>query len=419
MVIEAKPAGAPASARIDVDAVRAQFKILDQEIHGHPLAYLDSAASSQKPERVIERIANFYRTDYSNVHRGVHTLSQRATEAYEGAREKVRQFIGAESLEEVIFTRGTTESLNLVAQTLGRDRLGAGDQVLITEMEHHSNIVPWQQVCEATGAELEVAPIDDRGQILLDELERRLTRRTRILAFPHVSNALGTINPVRDLVDRAHRCGAWVVIDGAQAVPHMDVDVQGLDCDFYAFSSHKMYGPDSIGVLYGKRDLLDSMPPWQGGGDMIRSVTFEETQYNVLPYKFEAGTPNISSAVGLGEAIDFLHDLTLPAVSAYEDELLEAGERLLAGVPGVRLIGTAESKAAVLSFVVDGVHPHDLGTILDQDGIAVRAGHHCAQPLMIRFGVPATVRASLAVYNTHEELERLAASVERAAEMFR
>ena len=402
-----------------VEMIRSQFPILQQEVNGHPLAFLDSAASSQKPERVIERMADFYRRDYANVHRGVHSLSQRASGIYEGARDRVRDYIGAGQREEVVFTRGTTESINLVAQTLGRQRLGEGDQVLVTEMEHHSNIVPWQQICAETGATLEVAPVDDRGQLKLDEFERRLTRRTRIVALAHVSNALGTINPVRDLIERAHRCGAFVVVDGAQGVPHMQVDVRDLDCDFYAFSSHKMYGPGSIGVLYGKLDLLEDMPPWQGGGDMIRSVRFSGTEFAPPPFKFEAGTPNIVAAAGLEAAIDFLEEISLPVVSAYEERLLETGEGLLAAIPEVRLIGTAECKAAVLSFVVDGVHPHDLGTILDQDGIAVRAGHHCAQPLMERFGVPATVRASLGVYNTVDELERLAASVQRAIEMFR
>ncbi|MEM6705934.1 MAG: cysteine desulfurase [Acidobacteriota bacterium] len=411
------PSGAETS--FSVEAVRAQFPALQQKVAGHPLAYLDSAASSQKPECVIERMADFYRHDYANVHRGVHELSQRATKLYEGARDTVKDFIGAARREEVIFTRGTTESLNLVAQTLGRQRLGEGDKVLITEMEHHSNIVPWQQICAATGAQLEVAPIDDRGQLLLEEFERRLDRHTRIVAISHVSNALGTINPIGDLIQRARRCGAFIVVDGAQAVPHLAVDVRDLDCDFYAFSSHKMYGPGSIGVLYGKQELLEDLPPWQGGGDMIRSVRFSGTEYAPLPYKFEAGTPNIVAAAGLAAAIEFLQELGLESVAAAEDRLLEYGEGLLSAIPEVRLIGTAECKAAVLSFIVEGVHPHDLGTILDQDGIAVRAGHHCAQPLMERFGVPATLRASLGVYNTTEELDRLAASLEKAVELFR
>ncbi|CAN5317582.1 cysteine desulfurase [soil metagenome] len=402
---------------LDVERIRRDFPILDQEVHGHALAYLDNAASAQRPRSVIEAVRHYEEHDHANVHRGVHTLSQRATEAFEGARETVRGFLNARSTREIIFTRGTTEAINLVAQSFGRPRLRRGDEILISHMEHHSNIVPWQLLCDQTGAQLTVAPINDQGELDMAGFERKISPRTRLVALSHVSNALGTVNPVADVVALAHDAGVPVLLDGAQAVPHMAVDVQALDCDFFAFSSHKMFGPTGIGVLYGKEALLDDMPPWQGGGDMILSVEFEHTVYNDLPFRFEAGTPNISAAIGLGAAIDYLQSIGMERISAWEAQLLEQATAMLRDVPGVRLIGTAADKASVLAFVLDGVHPHDLGTILDADGIAIRTGHHCAMPLMDFFGVPATARASFAFYNTIGEAERLAASVSRAREL--
>jgi cysteine desulfurase/selenocysteine lyase len=403
----------------DFAALRADFPALRQLVHGKPLAYLDNAASSQSPTAVHDAIARQQTLNHSNVHRGVHWLSEAATAAYEGARDKVRGFVNAGSTQEVVFTRGTTESINLVATSFGQ-RLDRGDEVLITELEHHSNIVPWQLLCERTGARLVVAPILDDGSLDLTAFEQRLGARTRIVAVAHVSNALGTINPVADIVSLGHAAGAVVLLDGAQAVPHLRVDVQKLDCDFYAFSSHKMFGPTGTGVLYGKRALLDSMPPYQGGGDMILTVSFERSTYNALPYKFEAGTPNITGVVGLGAAVDYLEAIDFAALAQHEHDLLAyATRKLEADVPGARIIGTAPAKASVLSFVVDGIHAHDLGTIVDREGVAIRTGHHCAMPVMDRFGVPATARASFAFYNNYEDVDRLIAGLRRAVEIFR
>jgi cysteine desulfurase / selenocysteine lyase len=402
----------------DVERLRRDFPILNQKVRGRALVYLDNAATSQKPQVVIDAIARYYQGSNANIHRGVHFLSEHATEEHETARKTVQQFINAARSEEIIFVRGTTEGINLVAQTYGRAQVGAGDEVLITAMEHHSNIVPWQILCEQQGARLRVAPINDRGELLLDEFGKLVNARTKIVAVAHVSNALGTINPIRDIVGIAHRQNVPVVVDGAQAVPHSKVDVQDLGCDFYAFSGHKMYGPMGIGVLYGKFALLDAMPPYQGGGDMIRSVTFEKTLYNQLPYKFEAGTPDVAGAIGLAAAINYLKSVGIERIAEHEHELLSYAIEALSNLPGVRLIGTARERAAVLSFVLDGVHPHDIGTILDQEGIAVRTGHHCAQPLMQRFGVPATVRASFALYNTEAEVDALAAGIQKVHEVF-
>lgn len=402
----------------DVAALRADFPILAQQIHGHPLVFLDNAASSQRPRQVIEEMARFERSDYANIHRGVHELSQRATHAYEAARDKVQRFINAGDRKEIIFVRGTTEAINLVASSFARPSLHLGDEVILTTMEHHSNIVPWQMVCRERAAVLRVAPIDDRGDLEIDKLEKLFTPRTRLLTLAHVSNALGTVNPVREIIALAHQRGVPVLLDGAQAVPHMRVDVRDLDVDFYAFSSHKMFGPTGVGVLYGKQSLLDAMPPYQGGGDMISVVTFEKTFYNSLPAKFEAGTPNITGVVGLGAAIDYLEALDWQAATAHELDLLRYGTELLGELPGVTIVGTARDKASVLSFLVEGIHPHDVGTILDRYGVAVRAGHHCAQPVMQRFAVPATTRASFAFYNTRAEVEALAHGVRKVIEVF-
>jgi cysteine desulfurase/selenocysteine lyase len=403
---------------LDVEAVRRDFPAMAIRVHGRPLAYLDSAASAQKPEAVLAAQERCYREYYANVHRGVHTLSQRSTEAYEGARARVARFLGAASEREIVFVRGTTEGINLVAQTLGRHRVSAGDEVLLTEMEHHSNIVPWQMLCEERGANLRVAPIDDRGEVIPEEFRRLLSERTRIAAFVHVSNALGTINPVREMTAAAHDAGAVVLIDGAQAAPHFEVDVQDLGCDFYVFSSHKAYGPTGVGALYGRLDLLEQMPPYQGGGEMIRSVTFEKTEYAPPPARFEAGTPDIVGAIGLAAALDYLDGHDRRAIRRHEEDLLSYATEALGRLPGVRLIGTAAHKAAVVSFVIDGVHAHDVGTILDLEGIAVRVGHHCAQPVMDHFQVPATVRASLALYNRRDEIDRLATGVLKVREVF-
>ena len=408
----------PTASTLDVEAIRRDFPALALKINGRALAYLDSAASAQKPEAVLAAQDRCYREYYSNVHRGVHTLSQRATDAYEKARARVARFLGAASEREIVFVRGTTEGINLVAQTYGRRRVSAGDEVLITEMEHHSNIVPWQMLCEERGANLRVAPIDDHGQVIPEEFHRRLSERTRIAAFVHVSNALGTINPVREMAAAARAAGAVVLMDGAQAAPHLRLDVQELGCDFYVFSSHKAYGPTGVGALYGRLELLEEMPPYQGGGEMIRSVTFEKTEYAPPPAKFEAGTPDIVGAIGLAAALDYLDGLDRNAVEQHEDDLLRYGTEALGRIPGVRLIGTARRKAAVLSFVVEGVHAHDVGTILDLEGIAVRVGHHCAQPVMQHFRVPATARASLALYNRREEIDRLAAALLKVREVF-
>jgi cysteine desulfurase/selenocysteine lyase len=402
----------------DVAAIRKDFPILHQQVHGHPLVYLDSAASSQKPKAVIDAISRFYSTDYSNIHRGVHTLSERSTREYEDTRVKIQRFINAKESREIIFVRGTTEGINLVAQTYGRKNLKPGDNIVITELEHHSNIVPWQMLCEQTGAHLEVAPVDDNGDLRMHEFERRLNSRTRIVAVAHISNVLGTILPIRQIAELTHAAGARLLVDGAQAVPHMRVDVQDLDVDFYAFSSHKIFGPTGIGVLYGKAALLESMPPYQGGGDMIASVTFDKTTYAALPHKLEAGTPDIAGVIGLGAAIDYVNELGIKTIAAYEHDLLKYATHALSTEPGIRIIGTSKHKAGAISFVVDGVHPHDVGTVLDHQGIAVRTGHHCAQPLMERFGVPATTRASLAFYNTREEIDRLVIGLRKVKEIF-
>jgi cysteine desulfurase/selenocysteine lyase len=401
-----------------VERIRKDFPILHQEVHGKPLVYMDNAATAQKPQAVIDAIARYYATDNANVHRGVHRLSERATEAYEGARSRISRFLNAAHTREIIFVRGATEGINLVAQTYGRRVVGPGDEIVITALEHHSNIVPWQMLCEEKGAVLRVVPIDDAGEIDVATYARLLGERTRLVAVAHVSNALGTIVPVKPMIDAAHRRGIPVLVDGAQAAPHLRVDVQALDCDFYTFSGHKTYGPTGIGVLYGKAALLEQMPPFQGGGDMIKSVSFEKTVYNDLPYKFEAGTPHIAGAIGLGVALEYLEGLGLDHVAAYEHELLAHGTERLVRIPGLRLIGTAREKAGVLSFVVDGIHPHDVGTILDREGIAVRTGHHCAMPVMTRFEIAATTRASLAFYNTHEEIDALADALGRVRETF-
>ncbi len=403
----------------DVERVRQTFPILAQMIYGKPLIYLDSAATSQKPQAVIDVMSHFFLKENANVHRGVHYLSVRATEEYEKARAKVQGFLNAEYIEEIIFVRGTTEAINLVAQTYGKTQVHAGDEVLITAMEHHSNIVPWQMLCEQTGARLRVVPINDAGELQLDELERLIGPRTRLVAVTHVSNVLGTLNPIHRIVELAHSRGVRVLVDGAQAAPHLKVDVRALGCDFYALSGHKMYGPTGIGVLYGRHELLESMPPYQGGGDMILSVSFEKTVYNKAPYKFEAGTPNMAGAIGLGAAIDFLGELGPEAVAAHERAVLVYATKALATVPGLRLIGTAAEKVGVLSFVLDGIHPHDIGTILDREGVAIRTGHHCAQPLMNRFGVAATARASLGCYSTERDIDALVAGLAKVQEVFR
>lgn len=397
---------------------RQDFPILKLTVHGKPLVYLDNAATSQKPLRVTDCERAYYAQSNANIHRGIHELSQRATAAFEQARGKLRRFINAADDKEIIFVRGTTEAINLVAQSYGRSRLEAGDEILLTEMEHHSNIVPWQILCEQTGARLKVAPIDEAGELLLDEFERLLSRRTKLVAVVHVSNALGTINPVRRITEMAHEAGAVVLIDGAQAVPHLKVDVRLLGCDFYCFSGHKLYGPTGTGVLYGKTALLEDMPPYQGGGDMISRVTFAKTTYNILPHKFEAGTPNIAGVIGLGAAIDYVEEIGLDSIAAHERDLLAYATQLACEVPGLRVIGTARDKASILSFTLDGIHPHDLGTFLDQEGIAIRTGHHCAMPVMDHFGVPATSRASFALYNTREEIDRLFNAVHRVREIF-
>ena len=402
----------------DVKKIRADFPILHKKIRGHQLVYLDSAATAQKPKAVIDAIVRYYERDNANIHRGVHYLSQQATEEFEAARESVRKFLHAAHASEIVFVRSATEAINLVAQTYGRVHVGADDEVLITAMEHHSNIVPWQMLCGEKKAKLRVAPINDRGELILEEFERLLTPRTKMVAVSHVSNALGTINPVAAMVKMAHARNIPVLVDGAQAVPHMRVDVQKLDCDFYVFSGHKTYGPTGIGALYGKLALLEAMPPYQGGGDMISSVTFEKTTYNKVPHKFEAGTPDMSGAVGLRAAIEYLERLGMDNVAAHEHELLTYATEKVSAIPGVRLIGTAKEKAGVLSFVLDGVHPHDIGTILDQEGIAVRTGHHCAQPVMERFGIDATARASFGIYNTKEEIDTLVRGIQKVQEVF-
>ena len=407
-----------ATSAFDVRKVREDFPILRQTVHGKPLVFLDSAASAQKPRAVVDAELRVYLENYANIHRGVYLLSQRATEAYEGAREKVRRFLNARSEKEIIFTRSVTEAINLVASTYGRTCVGPGDEVVISALEHHSNIVPWQMLCEEKGARLRVIPINDAGELLLEEYEKLLTPRTKLVAVTHVSNALGTVNPVERMIALAHRQGIPVLVDGAQAVQHVPVDVQALDCDFYGFTGHKIYGPSGVGVLYGKQALLEAMPPYQGGGDMIRSVTFEKTTYAPPPAKFEAGTPNIAGGIALGAALDYVTGLGLDAIAAHEAELLAYATGAVQEVPGVRLYGTAKEKASVLSFTLDGAHPHDIGTILDREGIAVRTGHHCAQPVMQRFGIPATARASFALYNTREEVDALVAGLEKVRKVF-
>jgi len=402
---------------LDVAALRRDFPVLSQTVRGKPLTYLDNAASSQRPQVVIDSISHYYETTHANVHRGVHTLSQQATDLFEGARETVRRFVNARSTKEIVFVRGTTEAVNLVAQSYARPRLVPGDEILISHLEHHANIVPWQMVCEQTGASLKVIPITQAGEVDYDAFERLLSARTRLLALTHVSNALGTIVPVERFVRAARARGVPVLLDGAQAVPHLKVDLQALDCDFYCFSGHKMCGPTGIGILYGREAVLREMPPWQGGGDMILAVSFAKTIYNELPYKFEAGTPHIAGAIGLAAAVDYLEGLGLERIAAAEHDLLEYANRQLASIPGLRFIGTAEHKAAVVSFTLENVHPHDLGTILDHEGVAIRTGHHCAMPVMEFYGVPATARASFAFYNTRDEIDRLVAALQVAREM--
>ena len=406
------------SSEFDLLAIRRDFPALHQKVHGKPLVYLDNAATTQKPKAVIDALLQFYRLDCSNVHRGVHVLSDRATKAYEGARMTVKQFINARSEREIVFVRGATEAINLVMNSFARPRVKSGDEILISALEHHSNIVPWQLLAEYTGSRLVVAPINDAGELIIEEFERRLSPQTALVAVAHVSNALGTVMPVREIVRMAHERNIPVLVDGAQAVAHAGVDVQELDCDFYAFSGHKVFGPTGIGVLYGREELLDGMPPYQAGGDMIRSVTFEKTTYNELPYKFEAGTPHIAGAIGLGAALEYVSRVGIRRTAAHERELLAYGTELLSAIPGLRILGTAREKVGVLSFVVAGVHPHDVGTVLDRDGIAVRTGHHCAQPVMNRFAVPATTRASLALYNSKSELDALAKGIHRVQKLF-
>jgi cysteine desulfurase/selenocysteine lyase len=406
------------TTHLDIAAIRQDFPVLDQEVHGKKLVYLDSAATCQTPRAVTDALRAFYDKDCANIHRGVYQLSQRATDLYEAARGKVRDFVNAEEASEIIFTRGTTEAINLVASSLGEQIVGSGDEVIVSEMEHHSNIVPWQMLCERKGATLKVIPINDEGELILEEYERLLSEKTRIVAVGHVSNALGSINPIKDIIGKAHKAGALVVVDGAQAVPHASVDVQDLDCDFYAFSGHKLYGPTGVGALYGKKDLLTSMPPWQGGGDMILSVTFEKTLYAGLPAKFEAGTPNIAGAIGLGAAIDYVSAIGMNRIAEYEQTLLNYATDALGAVPGLSMIGTAAHKVAVCSFELEGLHPHDIGTLLDLEGVAIRTGHHCAQPVMKRFGVPATSRASFGIYNTPEEVDALVMALLKAREVF-
>ena len=402
----------------DVEQVRADFPLLRQQVNGKPLVYLDNGATSQKPQCVIDELVRYYTTENANVHRGVHTLSQLATDDYEGARSKVRRFLNAADDREIIYTRGATEGINLVAQTFGRQNVGPGDEIVVSNMEHHSNIVPWQMLCEEKGAVLRVVPIDDSGELLMDEYEAMVGPRTKLVSITHVSNALGTVVPVERIVGIAHAQGVPVLLDGAQAVPHMPVDVRSLDCEFYVFSGHKLFGPTGIGILYGKGEILEALPPFQGGGEMIKSVTFEKTIYNDLPYKFEAGTPHIAGAVGLGAAIDYVQALGFEGIEAHEAELLEYGARALSAIEGLRIVGTAHHKAGILSFTLENIHPHDIGTILDEQGIAVRTGHHCAQPVMQRFQIPATARASLAFYNTKQDIDALVHGLDRVIEVF-
>ena len=402
-----------------VEKIRKDFPVLGLKVHGKPLVYLDNAATTQKPQAVIDAVSRYYSAENANIHRGIYYLSEQATDAYEVARSKVRNFINATFPQEIVFVRGATEGINLVAQSFGRAFVREGDEILISAMEHHSNIVPWQLLSGQVGAKLRVIPISDRGELEFAEFEKLITPKTKLVSIAHVSNALGTVNPVKKIVKTAHAQNIPVLVDGAQAAPHLKVDVQDLGCDFYALSGHKMYGPTGIGVLYGRRDWLERMPPYQGGGDMISSVTFEKTTYNKIPYKFEAGTPHIAGVIGLGAAIDYLTHIGMEKISAYENELLQYGTKVLEGIPGLRLIGTAHEKASVLSFVLNEIHAHDIGTILDRSGVAIRAGHHCAMPVMDRFGVPATARASLALYNTREEIDVLGRSLRQVLEVFK
>ena len=417
--VEPRQSSPPCGPRsLDLAALRDDFPILRQKIHGRPLVYLDNAASTQKPQCVIDAERRVYEEYYSNIHRGVHDLSQRATDAYEAARDKVRGFLNAGRREEVIFVRGATEGINLVAASYGRANVGAGDEVLISGLEHHSNIVPWQMLCEEKGARLRVAPINDAGEIILEDLRQLIGSRTKIVAVSHVSNALGTVNPIGQIVAYAHGKGVPVLVDGAQAAPHLAIDVRALDCDFYAFSGHKIYGPSGIGALYGKRSLLEKMPPYQGGGDMILSVTFAKTIYNELPYKFEAGTPNIAGTIALGAAVDYLTAVGIERIGAHERELLAYATESVSQIADLRVVGTAREKAGVLSFVLAGIHPHDIGTVLDREGIAIRTGHHCAQPVMERFGLPATARASFGLYNNRDEVDALVRGIQKVIEVF-
>ena len=416
--VNAHPSSGLDKREYNVERIRADFPILHQKVHGHPLVYLDNAATSQKPRQVIDAITRYYERDNANIHRGVHYLSEKATEDYENARKTVQEFINAADSREIIFVRSTTEAINLVAQTYARQNLHAGDEVLITAMEHHSDIVPWQMICQEKQGKLQVAPINEDGELILEEFERLITPRTKLVAVAHLSNALGTINPVRRIVEMAHAKNVPVLVDGAQAAPRLPVDVRNLDCDFYAFSGHKIYGPTGIGVLYGKLPILESMPPYQGGGDMISSVAFERTVYNKVPHKFEAGTPDISGPIGLRAALEYINKLGIENIEKHEHELLQYATEQVSVIPGVKLIGTAKEKAGVLSFVMEGVHPHDVGTILDQQGIAIRTGHHCAQPVMHRFGVPATARASFGLYNTKEEIDALVSGIKKVQEVF-
>ena len=407
----------PHSDVLDVRKIREDFPVLKQLVHGKPLVYFDNAATSQKPQSVITAVERFYSENCSNVHRGVHALSERATNDYEQGRLGAQRFLGAAESREILFVRGTTEAINLVASSFGRKFIKSGDEILITAMEHHSNIVPWQLLCEERGAKLVVAPINDAGELLLDQFERLISQKTKLVAASHVSNALGTVNPIAEMIAMAHRRKVPVLIDGAQAVPHCKVNVQELDCDFYAFSGHKLYGPTGVGILYGKAKWLEQMPPYQAGGDMIRAVSFEKTSYNTIPYKFEAGTPNIAGGIGLGAAIDYIEAIGLERIAAYEHDLLEYATRRVQAIPGVKLIGTAREKAGVLSFIMDVAHPHDVGTILDREGIAVRAGHHCAMPVMECYGIAGTTRASFAFYNTREEVDALVKGIEKVKEV--
>lgn len=406
------------TSAFDVEKYRADFPVLKEQVKGKPLVYLDNAATAQKPRQVIETLDTYYREYNSNIHRGVHSLSQKATEVYESAREKVKTFVNANSSNEIIFVRGATEAINLVAQSFGRDTIGADDEIIITEMEHHSNIVPWQLLCEQTGAKLHYIPINDAGELIIEEYEKLLNEKTSLVAVGHISNALGTINPIKNIIDKAHTVGAKVLIDGAQAVPHTKVDVQKLDCDFYVFSGHKLFGPTGIGVLYGKESILDSMPPYQGGGDMIQTVSMMKSTFNALPHKFEAGTPHIAGVIGLGAAIDYVNELDLDLASEYENELLEYANEQAASISDFMFVGTAKNKTSILSFTLGRIHPHDIGTILDDEGVAIRAGHHCAMPIMERFGIPATARASFAFYNTREEVDVLITAIDKCINVF-